>query len=302
MAGSSFFALLDDITSVLDDVATLTKVATKKTSGVLGDDLALNANQVSGSTPDRELPIVWAVAKGSALNKLILVPVALALSFFLPWLVTPLLMLGGLFLCYEGAHKILEYFFTKPDMKEQHKNHLENLSLSDSELLEREKDKIKGAVRTDFILSAEIVVISLGTLTDASFLVKVVVLSAISALMTVGVYGLVAAIVKMDDFGLYLHTPKPPHAKAPFPALGRGLIFMTPYLMKVLSIVGTLAMFMVGGGILNHGIPSVHHWTVEVASGNGIFLTLLESLLGFCGGLLCVAMLFVFAKLRSLSK
>ncbi|MEF7612697.1 DUF808 domain-containing protein [Aquincola sp. MAHUQ-54] len=253
MAGSSLLALIDDIASVLDDVAVLTKLATKKTAGVLGDDLALNAQQVTGVNADRELPVVWAVAKGSLLNKAILVPAALAISAFAPWAVTPLLMLGGAFLCFEGAEKLAHRFLHPADASAQaHKQAVADPSV---DLVAFEKGKIKGAVRTDFILSAEIIAITLGTVAGSPFTTQVAVLVGIALLMTVGVYGLVAGIVKLDDAGLALSRG----ASAGTRALGRGILAAAPWLMKGLSVAGTAAMFLVGGGILVHGLAPVHH-------------------------------------------
>jgi hypothetical protein len=262
MAGTSLLALLDDITTILDDVSVLTKVAAKKTSGVLGDDLALNAQQVAGVKAERELPVVWAVAKGSFRNKLILVPAALAISAFAPWAITPLLMLGGAFLCYEGFEKLAHKFLHSRSEDAAHHAEL-TLALVDPEvdLVALERDKIKGAVRTDFILSAEIIVITLGTVAAASFGMQVAVLAGIAILMTVGVYGLVAGIVKLDDAGLYL-SRKPGGLQQ---RLGRGILGAAPYLMKTLAVVGTAAMFLVGGGILVHGVPAAHH-LVETVS------------------------------------
>ena len=256
MAGSSLLALIDDIATILDDVALMSKVAAKKTAGVLGDDLALNAQQVAGVNADRELPVVWAVALGSLRNKAILVPAALAISAFLPWAITPLLMLGGLFLCYEGFEKIAHKFLHSPAEDAAHHAQLAEALADDSaDLMAFEKDKIRGAVRTDFILSAEIIVISLGTVAGAPFGQQVAVLLAIALLMTVGVYGLVAGIVKLDDAGLYLSR----RASAALQAVGGLLLAAAPMLMKALSVLGTIAMFMVGGGILVHGIPALHH-------------------------------------------
>jgi predicted DNA repair protein MutK len=255
MAGSSLLTLLDDIATILDDVAAMSKVAAKKTSGVLGDDLALNAQQVSGIKAERELPVVWAVAKGSAINKAILVPSALAISAFLPWAIIPLLMLGGAFLCFEGFEKLAHRFLHSKEEENQH--HAEQVkAVADPavDLVAFEKEKIKGAVRTDFILSAEIIVITLGTVATATFMTQVSVLLVIAVLMTVGVYGLVAGIVKLDDAGLYLS--KKGGALAVF---GAGILRAAPILMKTLSIAGTVAMFMVGGSILMHGIPGWHH-------------------------------------------
>ena len=261
---SSLLALLDDIASILDDVSVMTKVAAKKTAGVVGDDLALNAAQVSGVRAERELPVVWAVAKGSTRNKLILVPAALAISAFLPWAVTPLLMIGGLYLCYEGfeklAHKLLH---RKAEDAEHHAAHLVALARSREELLAVEKDKIRGAIRTDFILSAEIIVIALGTVAGRELGVQVGVLAGIAALMTVGVYGLVAGIVKLDDLGLTLSGK----ANATLAATGRGILRAAPWLMKFLTVAGTAAMFLVGGGILTHGIHVIGAWIEAAAVG-----------------------------------
>lgn len=259
MAGSSLLALLDDIATILDDVSVMTKLAAKKTAGVLGDDLALNAQQVTGLQANRELPVVWAVAKGSTVNKLILVPAALAISALAPWAVMPLLMLGGLFLCFEGVEKLAHRLLHSRQEDEAHHAELvRQLEDPKVDLVALEKEKIKGAVRTDFILSAEIIVIALGVVSDASFAVQVSTLVGIAALMTVGVYGLVAAIVKLDDAGLYLSRRASSFASA----LGRGILRLAPYLMKSLSIAGTAAMFLVGGGIVAHGVPAVHH-TIE---------------------------------------
>lgn len=260
MAGSSLLALIDDIATVLDDIALMTKVASKKTAGVLGDDLALNAQQVAGVRADRELPVVWAVAKGSARNKLILVPVAIALSTLLPVLITPLLMLGGAFLCYEGFEKVAHKFFTDKAHKEAQHAELINALVDESlDMVEFEQKKIKGAIRTDFILSAEIIVIALGTVKDASIMMQIAVVCAIAVIMTVGVYVLVAAIVKLDDAGLALIRQVADHTWARFKhAIGRAILWLAPRLMKTLSIVGTVAMFMVGGGILVHGVPYAH--------------------------------------------
>ena len=253
---SSLLALLDDITTVLDDVSVLAKVAAKKTSGVLGDDLALNAQQVSGVRAEREIPVVLAVAKGSLVNKAILVPAALAISAFAPWLVTPLLMIGGAFLCFEGFEKIAHRLLHSRDEDDAHHEELKRaLENPDGDLVAVEKDKIKGAIRTDFVLSAEIIAITLGTVADADFLQQLVVLAGIAIAMTVGVYGVVALIVKLDDFGLYLSRK----ANALAQAVGAGILRAAPWLMKTLSVVGTAAMFMVGGGILVHGVPWLHH-------------------------------------------
>ena len=259
---SSLLALLDDIATILDDVSVLTKVAAKKTAGVLGDDLALNAQQVTGVQSDRELPVVWAVARGSMVNKSILVPAALAISAFVPWAVTPLLMVGGAFLCFEGFEKLAHKLMHSKAEDDAHRARLtEAVANPAVDLVQLEKDKIKGAVRTDFILSAEIIAITLGTVATSPFVTQVTVLVGISALMTVGVYGLVAGIVKLDDLGLYLSR----QASAARQSAGRAILAAAPWLMKALSIAGTAAMFLVGGGILTHGIPALHH-AIEAAA------------------------------------
>jgi predicted DNA repair protein MutK len=261
MAGGSLLTLIDDITSVLDDVAVLTKLAAKKTAGVLGDDLALNAQQVTGVDATRELPVVWAVAKGSLRNKAILVPAALAISALIPWAVVPLLMIGGAFLCYEGFEKVVHKLLHDPaEDAEHHQSHVAALVDPGVDLVAIEKDKIKGAIRTDFILSAEIIAITLGTVAASPFVTRVTVLTAIALVMTAGVYGFVAGIVKLDDAGLHLSRRTGPGAAARFQrSLGAGLLKTAPYLMKGLSIAGTVAMFLVGGGILTHGVPALHH-------------------------------------------
>src|SRR3990167_1923772 len=252
---SSLLALLDDIATILDDVAVLTKVAAKKTAGVLGDDLALNAQQVAGVRADRELPVVWAVCKGSLVNKMILVPAALAISAVAPWLVTPLLMVGGAFLCFEGFEKLAHKFLHRAEDDQAHEAELmQALANPEVDLLELEKDKVKGAIRTDFILSAEIIAITLGTVQTSPFVTQFTVLAGVALLMTVGVYGLVAGIVKIDDAGLYLSRQSGSGSQA----LGRGLLRAAPILMKVLSVAGTAATFLVGGGIPVHGLPLLH--------------------------------------------
>lgn len=250
---SSLLALIDDIATILDDVSIMTKIAAKKTAGVLGDDLALNAQQVTGVKPVRELPVVMAVFKGSLRNKLILVPAALLISAFIPWAVTPLLMLGGAFLCYEGFEKLAHRFLH--DDTEKHAETVRALADPNVDMVAFEKNKISGAVRTDFILSAEIIAITLGTVADAPFLQQVLVLSGIALIMTIGVYGLVAGIVKLDDLGLLLSQK----TGALVGSIGNAILFIAPWLMKTLSVVGTAAMFMVGGGILTHGFVAVHH-------------------------------------------
>ena len=252
MAGASLLTLLDDIASILDDVSVLTKAATKKTAGVLGDDLALNAQQVTGVRADRELPGVWAVAKGSLLNKAILVPAALAISVWLPWAVTPLMMLGGAFLCYEGAEKLAHRFLHPQQDAERKATHAAHNADPSVDLVAAEKEKIRGAIRTDFILSAEIIVLSLGVVGGASFPQQAMTLVVIALGMTVGVYGLVAGIVRLDDFGLWLCR-----RGGALAGLGRGIVASAPWLMKTLGVVGTAAMFLVGGGIFVHGIGAL---------------------------------------------
>ena len=299
MAGASLLALLDDIATILDDVSAMTQVAAKKTAGVLGDDHALNAQQVAGVKADRELPVVWAVAQGSFINKAILVPAALAISAFAPWLVMPLLMLGGAFLCYEGFEKLAHKTLHSDTEDSVHRAELMH-ALADPtvDLLALEKDKVKGAIRTDFILSAEIIVITLGTVAAASFGQQVAVLAGIAIVMTVGVYGLVAGIVKLDDAGLYLSQ----RASAAARAVGRVLLAAAPKLMKVLTVLGTAAMFLVGGGILVHGVPTAHHLleaathaaaTLPVIGGALAVLTplLIDALAGIATGALVLGVI-----------
>ena len=279
MAGSSLLALLDDIASILDDVSLMTKVAAKKTAGVLGDDLALNAQQVAGVRAERELPVVWAVAVGSLKNKAILVPAALAISAFAPWAITPLLMVGGAYLCFEGFEKIAHKYLHPDD---SHKAELaQALRDPQVDLVALEKDKIKGAIRTDFILSAEIIAITLGTVQASPFTTQVTVLSSIAIVMTMGVYGLVAGIVKLDDGGLYLSQRAGAGAWAGFTrGFGRGILWVAPWLMKGLSVAGTIAMFLVGGGILTHGIAPLRHWIEALAAKAGGLMASIVPVLG----------------------
>lgn len=306
MAAGSLLTLLDDIATLLDDVSLMTKVAAKKTAGVLGDDLALNAQQVTGVRASRELPIVWAVAKGSLRNKLILVPAALLISVVAPWLITPLLMIGGAFLCYEGAEKLAHKFLHADG--EQHKEEVRKAARMDSkeERLAFEKEKIQGAVRTDFILSAEIIAITLGSVAAAAFTQQVVVLAIIAVAITAAVYGLVAAIVKLDDLGCYLNERNSGAAQV----VGRGILWAAPYLMKLLSIVGTIAMFLVGGGILTHGIPFLHHAIEGLAEmpedipGIGVIVQPLTPMLlnlafGILAGAIVLGVVALIKKLRA---
>ncbi|MCN8156063.1 DUF808 family protein [Escherichia coli] len=280
LAGSSLLTLLDDIATLLDDISVMGKLAAKKTAGVLGDDLSLNAQQVSGVRANRELPVVWGVAKGSLINKVILVPLALIISAFIPWAITPLLMIGGAFLCFEGVEKVLHMLEAQDPLK-------------------FEKDKIKGAIRTDFILSAEIVAITLGIVAEAPLLNQVLVLSGIALVVTVGVYGLVGVIVKIDDLGYWLAEK----SSALMQALGKGLLIIAPWLMKALSIVGTLAMFLVGGGIVVHGIAPLHHAIEHIAGQQSavvamILPTVLNLILGFIIGGIVVLGVKAVAKMR----
>lgn len=298
MAAGSLLTLLDDIATILDDVSILSKKAAAKTAGVLGDDLALNAQQVSGVVSRRELPVVWAVAKGSFLNKLILVPLALLISSFAPWAVTPLLMLGGLYLCFEGCEKLAHHFFhRKTKTPEEAAHEIKDLA-SHSTAPESEAERVKGAVRTDFVLSAEIIAITLGIVAGEDFMRQLVVLSVIAVVMTVGVYGLVAGIVKLDDVGLYLSK----RAGAVPRTLGRAILWAAPFLMKTLSIAGTAAMFLVGGGIITHGITLLHHAIEHAAQVVGAPLAfVIPALLnGVCGLIAGTIALLIFNGIRKL--
>lgn len=307
MAASNLLALIDDIATLLDDVALMSKVAAQKTVGVLGDDLALNAEQVSGVSAERELPVVWAVAKGSFRNKAILVPAALAISAVAPWVVTPLLMLGGAYLCFEGFEKIAHKFLPAGQQDQAHRQELEAMVANPAvDLLSYEKDKIRGAIRTDFILSAEIIAITLGTVATAPFMQQVLVVSGIAVVMTAGVYGLVAGIVKLDDLGLYLIRRPDARMRR---SLGAAILRAAPYLMKSLSVLGTAAMFLVGGGILSHGLASVHHasiaWADSVAAWPGVGSVLatglpwlLNMLLGVMVGALALGLVNALQWLR----
>ena len=311
MAGSSLFALIDDIATLLDDVSVMTKVAAKKTAGVLGDDLALNAQQVTGVKADRELPVVWAVAKGSSVNKVILVPAALAISALETWLhskgyniplITPLMMLGGAFLCFEGAEKLAHKFLHSKDEDDKHHEELvQAVQDQNVDMVAFEKDKIRGAIRTDFILSAEIIVISLGTLVGRTLTEQLLTLVAISIVMTVGVYGLVAGIVKLDDAGLALNRDSGDGTWARFKrALGNGILRSAPYLMKFLSIAGTAAMFLVGGNILIHGMPFLHHFIepyTRMPTGS-LLSMLFSAVVGMVAGGILVAVFSLVSRLR----
>jgi uncharacterized protein len=304
MAASSLFALLDDIATILDDVALMTKVAAKKTAGVLGDDLALNAQQVAGVKADRELPVVWAVAKGSLLNKAILVPLALLVSAVAPWAVTPLLMMGGLFLCFEGFEKVAHALWhNKADDEVRHAELTRAVADPAVDLVAFEKEKIKGAVRTDFILSAEIIIITLGTVADQAFASKVAVLIGIALLMTVGVYGLVAGIVKLDDAGMLLSQCGGDGVWGRAQrSSGRLLLLGAPWLMKSLSVLGTAAMFLVGGSILLHGITPLHHavqaWSEASAALGWLLSTVADATIGVVAGGVVVGLVNAWQRLR----
>ena len=294
MAGTSLFLLLDDIASTLDDVATMTKIATRKTAGVLGDDLALNAEQVSGVRAERELPVVWAVAKGSMLNKLILVPAALAISALAPWLIGPLLMLGGAYLCFEGFEKLAHKYLPGEKNGAHRSKVMEALADPAIDLVAIEKNKIKGAVRTDVVLSAEIIVIALGVVGGLALGTQVAVLVSIAVMMTIGVYGLVAGIVKLDDLGLWLCR----RANAIAHGVGGAILWAVPWLMRSLSVIGTAAMFLVGGGILSHGLPWVHHLIESLTSGfTGFAGALLPSALDGVVGLVVGALVLLLVSL-----
>ncbi|HCL6625729.1 TPA: DUF808 family protein [Citrobacter amalonaticus] len=302
LAGSSLLTLLDDIATLLDDISMMGKLAAKKTAGVLGDDLSLNAQQVTGVRANRELPVVWSVAKGSLVNKVILVPLALLISAFIPWAITPLLMIGGAFLCFEGVEKVLHTLESRKHKEDpaERQRRLEELAAQDP--LAFEKDKIKGAVRTDFILSAEIVAITLGIVAEAPLLNQVLVLSGIALVVTIGVYGLVGLIVKLDDMGYWLAEKTSVLAQA----LGKGLLVVAPWLMKSLSVVGTLAMFLVGGGIVVHGVAPLHHAIEQFAQQQSavvalILPTLLNLVLGFIIGAIVVLLVKAVARVRGVA-
>ncbi|MFG6653707.1 DUF808 domain-containing protein [Scandinavium sp. M-37] len=300
MAGSSLLTLLDDIATLLDDISMMGKLAAKKTAGVLGDDLSLNAQQVSGVRANRELPVVWSVAKGSFINKVILVPLALLISAFLPWAITPLLMIGGAFLCFEGVEKVLHSLHARKHKEDPQARQQRLDALAKQDPLVLERDKVKGAIRTDFILSAEIVAITLGIVADAPLLNQVLILSGIAILVTVGVYGLVGVIVKLDDMGYWLVEKTSAVAQA----VGKALLFIAPWLMKVLSVVGTLAMFLVGGGIVVHGITVLHHAIEGFAAAQGsvvalLLPTLFNLVFGFIVGAVVLAGVKLISRLRS---
>jgi predicted DNA repair protein MutK len=308
---TSLLALLDDIATVLDDVAVMTKVAAQRTAGVLGDDLALNAEQVSGVRAERELPVVWAVFKGSARNKLILVPVALLLAAFANFLITPVLMLGGCYLCYEGFEKIAGKFLHPGEREHEVEEFLQTLHDPGADLVAYEEQKIKGAIRTDFVLSAEIIVISMGSVQTAAFVTQIGVVISIAVIMTIGVYGIVAAIVKLDDLGIYLVEVGGEAGVKRW--LGDQILAFAPYLMKGLTIVGTAAMFLVGGGILTHGLPGLEHFlesmTVPLESidtiGGALATTaslLLNAVFGIIAGGLLVPVVMGASKLVTLFK
>lgn len=308
MAGSSLLTLIDDIATLLDDIAVLSKAAAKKTAGVLGDDLALNAEQVSGVRAERELPVVFAVAKGSLINKGILVPAALLISIFIPALITPLLMLGGLYLCFEGVEKL--HHNLNHSKTDQHHAHIQAIADPHTDMRQFESRKIKGAIRTDFILSAEIIVIVLGTVQGQPFLTQALTLTTVAIAITIGVYSLVAAIVKLDDIGLYfLKNSQQAGGQAWQKMLGQGLLLFAPWLMKALSVVGTAAMFLVGGGILIHGLPAladIAHHIPEYLQSMGISFgfvdivagLLFDLLVGICAGIVILIPVLFWQRMK----
>jgi uncharacterized protein len=310
MAAGSLLALLDDIATMLDDVSVMSQIAAKKTAGVLGDDLALNAQQVSGVSAERELPVVWAVAKGSFLNKLILVPAALIISYFAPWLITPLLMVGGTYLCFEGFEKISHHWLHEKEDDDNKANLKKAVEDPNTDLLALEKEKVKGAIRTDFILSGEIIVIALGTVKEVNFMQQSLVVAIIAIVMTIGVYGLVAGIVKVDDLGLHLMRKKGESwFKKAVRKIGLMLLSATPYLMRALTVLGTIAMFLVGGSIIAHGLPSLHHFSEPIVHSaqhlpmiGGFMSTVtplvLDLVFGLFIGAVSVAVFTLFEKLK----
>ncbi|HGF5612066.1 TPA: DUF808 domain-containing protein [Klebsiella quasipneumoniae subsp. similipneumoniae] len=303
MAGSSLLTLLDDIATLLDDISMMGKLAAKKTAGVLGDDLSLNAQQVTGVRANRELPVVWGVAKGSFVNKIILVPLALLISAFIPWAITPLLMVGGAFLCFEGVEKVLHSLEARKHKEDPAQRQQRLQALADRDPQAFERDKVKGAIRTDFILSAEIVAITLGIVAEAPLLNQILILSGIAILVTIGVYGLVGGIVKLDDMGYWLAEKRSTLAQW----LGKGLLAVAPWLMKLLSVVGTLAMFLVGGGIVVHGIAPLHHAIEHWSAGLGGMLAALlpmvvNLVLGFIIGAVVLAGVKAVSRLRGAAK
>jgi len=298
---SGLLVLLDDIATILDDVAAMSKIAAKKTAGILGDDLALNAEQVTGVNSNRELPVVWAVAKGSLMNKVILVPSALLLSTVAPWTIEPLMIAGGTFLCFEGCEKIAHKWFHPKEVEQHRKKHEALVAAEEVDLAAMEKTKVRGAIRTDFILSAEIIVITLGAVGSSPFATKLGTLVVIALLMTAGVYGLVAAIVKLDDLGMWLvRTPTEKSLAKMRKMVGYGIITSAPYLMRLLSIAGTAAMFLVGGGILVHGIGPIHHW-IEAVQHNLASVASVGSLLSWFAGMLLPALVGIIVGVAVLA-
>jgi len=296
MAGASLLTLLDDIATLLDDIALMSKMAVKKTAGVLGDDLALNAQQVTGVQASRELSVVWAVCKGSLLNKVILVPAALAISAFVPWLITPLLMVGGAFLCFEGFEKVAErYLHPPPKDAARLAEERRALAAQSRDVAGFERSKIKGAIRTDFILSAEIIAITLGVVQAEPLLTRSVVLAGVAIALTLCVYGLVAAIVRIDDLGLYLTRKSSDWVKA----LGQAIVQAAPWLMKGLSFFGTIAMFLVGGGILVHGVPPLAHRLETLLGGGALAMAAINGVVGLAVGAVLVGTMLLIRRLRS---
>ena len=283
---SGIFALLDDIAALMDDVAMMSKVAAKKTAGILGDDLAVNAEKASGFVSSRELPVLWAITKGSFLNKLIILPVAFLLTAFVPWLLNVILILGGLYLAYEGAEKIVEFLFPHESV-----NRLEELEeLTEEEILAQEKIKVKSAIVTDFILSVEIVIIALGTVVGQELWTQIMVVTIIAIIATVGVYGIVALIVRMDEAGYKMIQWSKGKNNLNF-KIGTLLVKALPRVIQFLAIVGTLALLFVSGGIFLHQIPFVHHYVDFMPS------WIAEFLLGLIVGMVCVFVMMGVKKI-----
>lgn len=281
--GSGFFAVLDDIAALMDDVAVASKLATKKTAGILGDDLAVNAEKATGFLSTRELPVLWSITKGSFINKLIIIPLALLLNFFVPIAIKVALIAGGLYLAYEGVEKIIEYLFHKP------KKGVEVIQENKEEGLALEKSKIKSAVTTDFILSVEIIIIALGTVVDKSLTIQILTVTVVGIIATVGVYGIVALIVRMDDAGYKLI--KRSNEKGFFAALGNVLVKGLPIVIKSLAVIGTLALILVSGGIFVHNIQYLHDLYPTVPS------IIKEIVIGLLAGLVVVGLVTIFKKI-----
>lgn len=291
---SGFFAILDDIAALMDDVAVASKIATKKTAGILGDDLAVNADKATGFVSSRELPVLWAITKGSLINKVIIVPIALLLNYFLPVAIKIILVLGGLYLAFEGVEKIIHYFFHKKEHSTTEDFEEEPMNITPEQ---QEKEKIKSAISTDFILSVEIVIIALGSVLDRPLAIQILTVCVVALIATVGVYGIVAMIVRMDDLGLKMITKS--NNKGFMATIGNVLVRALPVIIRVLSVVGTIALILVAGGIFAHNIPAVHHWVEQFS---GVPNMLLEALSGVLGGLLVFLLVSAYQKLFTAKK